>query len=220
MAAVNLFWAFFAGFACGFVVSIPVGPVNLTVINTALQRGFAGGLLVGLGAVTADSFYATIMLAGHSTILEHTLDKSAVRLALQSAAAVVLVVLAWRALRFRPEALADTEAAAARAEERWHHPRAFVLGFLLTVANLMLVVLWATVTAALFAHGWVQPAWLSRLACTAGVFSGGALWFALLAYSVAHAHRRVAPRTITRLVRACGVVFLFLAALLVIRLLR
>jgi threonine/homoserine/homoserine lactone efflux protein len=29
-----------AGCFCGFVVSVPVGPVNLTVINQALRKGF------------------------------------------------------------------------------------------------------------------------------------------------------------------------------------
>jgi hypothetical protein len=48
----------------------------------------------------------------------------------------------------------------------------------------------------------------------AGVFAGCGLRFLLLSFFVSLAHRRVKPRTLTFLVRSCGVVFLVFAALL------
>ena len=89
---------------------------------------------------------------------------------------------------------------------------------LLTISNVVLVLLWATLAALLFAREWVQPEWPSRWVCLAGVFSGGALWFFLLAFFVSRAHRRVSPRALTLLVRGCGGVFLIFAALLAYRL--
>ncbi len=66
MSAVNLLQAWAAGLLCGFVVSLPVGPVNLTVINRALRKGFGPAFLVGVGAICAETLYAVLMLAGHS----------------------------------------------------------------------------------------------------------------------------------------------------------
>jgi len=215
MAPSTLLASFVAGTVCGFVVSIPVGPVNLTVINQALQRGFLRAFLVGLGAITAETVYATLVLAGHSTIL----DWPVVNHVLRVVAVAVIALIGVRALFFREERVEAADAATVRrVDDRWHHPRAFILGFLLTISNLLLVVLWATLTAVLFAREWVLPAVASRAACSAGVFCGGTIWFFALAYSVAHAHRRVKPRTLTLLVRACGVVFLLLAVLLAYRL--
>jgi threonine/homoserine/homoserine lactone efflux protein len=50
------------------------------------------------------------------------------------------------------------------------------------------------------------------------VFTGGTLWFVLLAFFVSRAHRRVRPQTLTIFVRVCGVVFLIFASLLAYRL--
>jgi threonine/homoserine/homoserine lactone efflux protein len=215
MSPATLFSSFAAGLVCGFVVSIPVGPVNLTVINTALQRGFLRAFLVGLGAITAETIYAYLLLAGHSTILDWPVASFVLRVV----AVAVIAVVGVRALFFKEERAEVADAATIqRVDERWHHPRAFMLGFFLTISNLMLVVLWATLAAVLFAKDWVLPELPSRVVCTAGVLTGGALWFFLIAYFVARAHRRVKPQVLTVLVRSCGVVFLVSAALLAYKL--
>jgi threonine/homoserine/homoserine lactone efflux protein len=211
----DLFQALLAGFVCGFVVCIPVGPVNLTVIRYALRRGFLPAFLVGLGAASADTIYATTLLAGHTAILDIPIVRDAMRIV----ALVVIVVVGIRSLVFKEEKVeARDEAKAERVEERWHHPRAFLLGFILTISNLMLIVLWATLAAFLFARDWVQPDLSSRSMFSTGVLCGSAFWFLLLSFFVSRAHRRVAPRTLTILVRTCGVVFLLFAALLAYRL--
>jgi threonine/homoserine/homoserine lactone efflux protein len=67
-------------------------------------------------------------------------------------------------------------------------------------------------------HNWVTPARASRWLCAAGVLAGGISWFALLAFFVSRAHRRVQPRVLTLLVRVCGVVFVVFAVLLAYKL--
>ena len=210
----NFLQPLIAGFICGFVVSIPVGPVNLTVINQALRNGFLRAFHVGLGAIFAETIYATLLMAGHSSVL----DKPHVRDALRVISVVVIVGVGLRSLLFKPEKFQASEVVAERMDERWHHPRAFLLGFILTIFNLMLVVLWATLAAVLFARDWVQPELLSRVTCSVGVFVGGTGWFALLAYFVSRAHRRVKLETLTVLVRVCGVVLIVFAALLAYKL--
>ena len=211
----ELLHAFLAGLVCGFVVSVPVGPVNLTVINKALQKGFLRAFLVGIGAALAETIYATVLLAGHTTIL----DKPVVRDAMRVISVAVIAAVGLRSLMFKEEKVAARDSATVeRVDERWHHPRAFMLGFILTISNLMLVVLWATLASVLFAREWVLPPLHNRATCGTGVFLGCVSWFLLLAYFVSRAHRRVKPRTLTILVRACGTVFLVFAALLAWRL--
>ena len=213
--ATELLQALIAGLVCGFVVSVPVGPVNLTVINQALRNGFLRAFHVGLGAIFAETIYATLLMAGHSSVL----DKPLVRDALRVASVVVIVGAGLHSLLFKPEKFQASEAAAERMDERWHHPQALLLGFVMTISNLLLVVLWATLAAVLFAREWVLPAPLSRAACSVGVFFGGTTWFVLLAYFVSRAHRRVKLETLTIMVRGCGVVLIVFAILLAVKLL-
>jgi threonine/homoserine/homoserine lactone efflux protein len=210
----NLLQPLLAGFICGFVVAVPVGPVNLTVINHALRKGFVDAFLVGAGAVAAETMYAALMLWGHASIL----DEPRVVLALRIVAVVVITALGIRYLVYKPVLLNASEAKAEKAEERWHHPRSLFLGFALTISNFMLVVLWATLVTLLFAHEWVVPVRQSRLLCATGIFLGGLVWFFLLAFFVSRAHRRVKNETLLVLVRSCGVLFLGFAALLAYKL--
>ncbi|MGA2604636.1 MAG: LysE family transporter [Verrucomicrobiia bacterium] len=206
----NLLRPFIAGIVCGFVVSVPVGPVNLTVINQALRRGFGAGFLMGLGAIFADALYASLMLWGHTSIL----DAPRVVLVLRIVAVVVIAGMGVRYLLFKAEGLDASEAQAEKLNERWHHPQSFILGFALTVTNLMLVIVWATVVTVLFAHDWVTRTRVSRVLCVTGVLVGGSVWFFLVSFFVSRAHRRVKSETLTLLVRACGVLFLVFASLL------
>jgi L-lysine exporter family protein LysE/ArgO len=204
-----------AGFFAGFVVAVPVGPVNLTVINQALRRGFGTAFLIGIGAMCAETIYASLMLWGHASIL----DAPRVVLAMRIIAVVVIAAMGVRYLLFKSARVGDSEVEAQKIDERWHHPQSFFLGFALTISNLMLVVVWATAVTFLYAHG-VVPTLMSRLLCALGVLGGGSTWFLLLAFFVSRAHRRVKDQTLTVLVRCCGVLFLGFAALLAWKLFR
>jgi L-lysine exporter family protein LysE/ArgO len=203
-----------AGFICGFAVSIPVGPVNLTVINQALRKGFWTAFLVGTGAIVAETLYASLMLWGHASIL----GEPYVVWALRVIAVAVIAGLGVRYLLFKPERFDFNEATVEKIDEQWHHPRAFFLGFALTISNFMLIVLWATLVTLLSAHDWTVPNRLSRVLCALGVLGGGMAWFFLLAFFVSRAHRRVKNETLMILVRGCGVLFLGFALVLAYKL--
>ena len=206
---VSLMTAFLGGAICGFVVSVPVGPVNLTVINKAIRNGFLSAFMAGAGAIVAESIYAALMLAGRSSLL----NLPSVAFTLRVLAVVVIAVMGIRSIMAKTQKLEAHDAAVAeRVYERWHHPKAFLLGFILTISNIVLVLLWAALATFLFAHEWVQPDLPSRSICVLGVFCGGIFWFLLLAFFVSRAHRRVKPQTLTFFVRSCGVVFLVFAA--------
>jgi threonine/homoserine/homoserine lactone efflux protein len=141
-------------------------------------------------------------------------------LAMRIIAVIVIGAMGARYLLFKSARVSASEVTAQKLDEHWHHPRSFFLGFALTISNLMLVVVWATVVTLLFAHEWVVPTLVSRLLCALGVLGGGSTWFLLLAFFVSRAHRRVKDQTLTILVRCCGVLFLGFAGLLAWKLFR
>ncbi len=208
--------AWLAGSVTGFVVCLPIGPVNLTVINTALRKGFLHAFLVGCGAVCADLVYVSLALAGHATLPRDP----RVLTVLRAVAVVVVAGLGIRNLLLKTEKFeARSEAVAERVDERWHHPRSFLLGFLLPITNLGLLVLWATIVTALDARDLVDlDKRVSRLLCAVGVGMGASSWFLLIAWIVSRAHKRITPEALAWLARGCGVVFLIFAALLVVNL--
>src|SRR5882762_7703841 len=52
--------AVLTGFISGLGVSIPVGPVNLTIMNEGARRGFRWAALIGLGATLMEVLYCAL----------------------------------------------------------------------------------------------------------------------------------------------------------------
>src|SRR6266853_2095464 len=61
--------AVFTGFVSGFLVSIPVGPINISIVNEGARRGFVWAFLIGLGATIMEVIYCAIAFAGFTHLL-------------------------------------------------------------------------------------------------------------------------------------------------------
>lgn len=58
----------FHGFLLGLAIAAPVGPVGIVVIRRTITFGRGVGLISGLGAATADAFYAAVAAFGLTVI--------------------------------------------------------------------------------------------------------------------------------------------------------
>ncbi len=55
------------GFISGLLLSIPVGPINLTILNEGARRGFKWAVLIGLGATAMEIIYCFIAFTGFAS---------------------------------------------------------------------------------------------------------------------------------------------------------
>ena len=54
----------FRGILIGLMVSVPLGPMGVLIIQKTLQKGALAGFVAGMGAAFADLFYATVAAFG------------------------------------------------------------------------------------------------------------------------------------------------------------
>ena len=54
----------FRGILIGLMVSVPLGPMGVLIIQKTLQKGALAGFVAGMGAACADLFYATVAAFG------------------------------------------------------------------------------------------------------------------------------------------------------------
>lgn len=54
----------FRGILIGLMVSVPLGPMGVLIIQKTLQKGALAGFIAGMGAACADLFYATVAAFG------------------------------------------------------------------------------------------------------------------------------------------------------------
>ena len=130
--------AAFTGFLSGFLLSIPVGPINLTIVNEGARRGFKVAALISIGAVLMEVIYCAIAFTGFASFFHHRLIKAAMELF----SFVFMLYLGIKFL-FARELPAATRIET-RIEERLHPHSAFMIGFVRTMANPGVLLCWAS----------------------------------------------------------------------------
>ena len=68
------------GLISGLLLSIPVGPINLTILNEGARRGFKWAALIGLGATTMEVIYCFIAFTGFASFFTRGYVKAAMEL--------------------------------------------------------------------------------------------------------------------------------------------
>src|SRR2546422_9707112 len=68
------------GFLSGFLLSIPVGPINLTIMNEGARRGFYWAMMIGLGATAMEVIYCFIAFTGFASFFSKGYVKAAMEL--------------------------------------------------------------------------------------------------------------------------------------------
>lgn len=205
------------GLVSGLLLSIPVGPVNLTIMNEAARWGFRRGLLIGLGAACMEVLYCGLAFAGMSSFFGQPLVESF----MEVFSFLFLVFLGLKFLLTRSVTTAVHVSAGsrletrleARLEERFHPHSAFMVGWVRTLANPGVLLFWVILAGNFLARGWVAANGWGKGACVAGVAVATTAWFSGLSWAASRGHGRLSDRALLRMERASGVVLLLLAAL-------
>ena len=195
-----------AGFISGLLLSIPVGPVNLTLMNEGAQRGFRHAALIAAGALTMEFTYCAIAFTGFASFLNQEYVKDAMELA---SFVFMLGLGLWfltTKVNCAPSKIEE------RLEEKFHPRSAFMTGFVRVLGNPGVPVSWVFFSATFISHQWVQPTVLSKSVCVLGVVLGTGLWFFAIAYAVSLGHKKFTRKTLLRMQRGSGIGLLALAA--------
>ena len=199
-----------AGFVCALMfASIPVGPINLTILNEGSQRGFRWAFFIGLGATVMDVVYCAISFTGLSQVIDHGIMKAA----MQVGSFVFLLFLGCKFLFAQTVKVplkldAASHKLEAKLEQKIHPHSAFATGFLRVAANLGVLVAWVVLSAALMAHDWVDETLSAKVACIGGVFGGYVLWYLFISFAVSKGHGKFSEKTLLRLQHASGLCLL------------
>jgi threonine/homoserine/homoserine lactone efflux protein len=194
-----------AGFLSGLIVSVPVGPVNLTIMNEGARRGFRCALLIGLGATLMEVIYCAIAFTGSASLFGNRI----VRAAMELSSFVFMLYLGVRFLAAK--SIPATHKIEERIEEKLHPHSAFMIGFVRVMGNPGVLLFWILVAANFVSREWVTPDRQGKLACVSGVAGGVGVWFIGLSYAASLGHRKLSEKTLLRMEHYSGVALLLLA---------
>ena len=156
------------GLAAGFAIAAPVGPVNVLVISRAIEKGWKTGVVSGIGAALADTFYGAIAGFSISFVIDFLMrEKRPIRLAGGILLLAIAVVYAGR----KPHPPHGK-----RRDQASHSD--LVSTLLLTLTNPTTVLSFLVVLSALGMEG-KRPVWLTSV-LVGGIFCGSMTWWIVL----------------------------------------
>lgn len=193
-----LFIIFLKGILIGFAIAAPVGPIGILCIRRTLSGSYALGLVTGLGAAVADTFYGAI--AGFSLVsIANFIKNNNFYLRLFGG-----ILLAWIGLsifRAPPRGLGQENA----DEGTFFH--AFTSAFFLTISNPITLLVFGVAFAAMS----ISPAGdslLQAFVLVFGVFLGAAIWWFSLSTSVHLMHHKLSDTQLLWINRSSGVMLI------------
>ena len=201
------------GFISGLLLSIPVGPINLTILNEGARRGFKWAALIGLGATTMEVIYCFMAFTGFASFFSRGYIKAAMELF----SFVFMLFIGMKFLLSKSAQSLPVHLGAAadrieeRLEERLHPHSAFMTGLVRVMGNVGVLVFWIILAANFISREWVTPDWPGKLACVAGVALATGVWFTGLSWIVSLGHGKLSEKTLLRMEHGSGVGLLILA---------
>ena len=189
--------ALLIGLIIGFLMCIPVGPINVWVVNTLIKHNFRSAFSIALGGSTMDFIYFMVILSGLS--LFHFSPSTIVTL--KVVGVLFLFAFGMRELLVKKQNFTLSE-----NEER-KPPKAtgfFFLGVLIYSSNPTLIATMSGLAAVIKSWKLFSYTFGNYFALSLGLALGSAAWFYLLLKIVNKYQNKIPERFFINFSRACG----------------
>ncbi len=201
------------GVAAGALTGVPIGPVNVAVIDAAYRHTFRRAIAVGLGGSIADGLYSALGVLGVTPILR---TYPSVPPILYAVSGVVLLIYGFLTARSQPVAPATNDPVAsgsvAMRKEMWS---GFTVGLALIILNPAAIVTWVVIMGSIIPDGTLAEG----IACAFGVMLGSFAWFALVAF-LTQKGKHVLGDKAAWIPRIVGILLMFYAVYLIFKAVR
>lgn len=199
---------FVIGVLAGALTGVPIGPVNVAVIDAAYRHTVRRAMATGLGGAVADMLYSGLGVLGVTPVLR---TYPSVPPILYAVSGVVLLVYGFLTARSQPVTPAHPSDAAApprdTGKEMWQD---FTVGLALIVLNPAAIVTWVVIMGSMIPEA--TP--LHGVTCAIGVFCGSFGWFSLVAY-LTHKGKHVLGDKAAWIPRVVGIALMVYAVYLI-----
>jgi threonine/homoserine/homoserine lactone efflux protein len=200
-----LLLAALTGFVSGFILSVPVGPVNLTIVNEGARRGLLWALLIGFGASAMEVIYCALAFTGFASFFTGVVIKAAMEL-------TSFIFFIYLGVRFLNACTVPSiKLVEDKITDKFHPHSAFAIGFVRVMGNPGVFLFWIVLAANFKSRDWVGASVGDVSSCVAGVGAGTSLWFSGLSYGASRGHGKFTEKTLLRLQRGSGIAMLLAA---------
>ncbi len=198
----------FRGIVIGLMVSVPLGPMGVLIIQKTLQKGALAGFVAGMGAAFADLFYATVAAFGLGVVLNAIQSHE---LILQIIGGIFLVIVGATIYFGNPLKQIRMKKRVSKKGLLGD----FLTLFFLTVSNPVAIVVFMAVFAGASVFG-DTPSLRVEMFVLLGILLGGGLWWYTLSTLVNLFRKKFRLRVLIRINRVSGIAITLIGVLVIL----
>lgn len=189
------------GALIGITMSVPVGPSGVIGVKRIISRGMQAGLASGVGVAIGDMIFATLAVAGISSVSEFLANNARV---IQMIGALVIIFVGIYGFRkgasIKPVSIGKASL---------HAVKDFISMLVITLANPQTIIGFSTSFAATVALYSVETG-EQIISLIGGVFAGSIAMWSFLSWFVSRWHGALADDLIVRLHRYASLLIIFI----------
>ncbi len=192
-----MFGSIIEGFFLGLGAAIPIGPINILIMNEALTS-YSHAVFIGAGAMSADLTYLSLILLGLLTRIKHN---HGVLVAVGIVGSLFLIYIAYGIFKNR------------NVEHKISNPqttsksiiKSYFKGYSLTLLNPYTIGFWFSITA------YVATNNLNPVFTVLGLVSAITLWITIMPFTVHKTKRFITKKAFAVINILSAVVIMFFA---------
>lgn len=200
----------FKGMLVGLMVSIPLGPMGVLIIQKTLHKGALSGFIAGMGAASADFFYASLAAFGLGFVINVIQTHE---LLLQIIGGIFLIVIGLKIYFDNP--IRQIHRKRSGRVSRKGLLGDYVSLFFLTVSNPITIVVFMAVFAGMSVFT-ENSSLLGELFVVLGILLGGGVWWYTLSTLVNIFRKKFRLRVLVTINKVSGLVIAILGALVIL----
>jgi arginine exporter protein ArgO len=184
---------FFIGAALGALTGVPIGPLNVAIIDAAYRHHLRRAIAVALGGAVADLSYASLGILGLGQLLTAHPIVPPILYGVSGIALIIYGILTVRAQPLDPGVAGQDDVAG-----KSYFWGGFGMGMALILLNPATLITWVVIVGSAMA----DTTRSEGLAAAIGIGAGSALWFTTVAHLAHHGKKLLGKKTvwITRIV--------------------
>tara|TARA_B100000902_G_scaffold134970_1_gene133329 strand:- start:66 stop:728 length:663 start_codon:yes stop_codon:yes gene_type:complete len=204
--------AIISGAITGFICAVPVGPINVAIMEEGIQNGRKQAFIIAIGALLMEMIYCIIAFSGFATLFSDKIILATVEL-------ISFLAVTFFGIKYLMINAVTVQGKRAKVVENRLSPHtAFWTGFVRVLVNPNVLLFWIMISAVLISNQTIQAEWKSRMACVIGAAIGIGSWFTLLVIGSARAKNRFSDKTLVKFSQISGVLLLLLSIVIAVRL--
>jgi len=195
------------GIILGLMVSMPLGPIGIILINRTIKRGMLSGFFSGLGLASADTLLAALSALGFTFIISF-INKERFIISLISG----LIIIGIGLKIFLSNPVKDLRNREKINKSLW---RDYYSVFVLSISNPYTIFIFVAFFSGVHINGDIKPE-LVPFFLIPGVLIGTISWWFFLSYFVSRFKKNIRLRFIVKANKVAGIVVMVIGVIVLL----